>query len=193
VAGLGLSMPKRLTKQALAIPLDEVSWNKLYHQYQQEYLRTRLRFVKLLYQLQEQQLVGQRLGLSNNTIHSWTQQYVDFGLTGWIQPRSHPNPQQLSPGQKQELARIIVNQIPTDYGFDRYLWTGEILEQLLQQKFNVKLKDSRIYQILHELGLSHQKAHRDYDNANSESQTQFQYELKKNLNPNKIWSSKDKR
>lgn len=45
----------------------------------------------------------------------------------------------------------------------------------------VELKDSRIYEILDELNLSHQKAHRDYANADEEQQNIFVLNLKKNL------------
>lgn len=44
----------------------------------------------------------------------------------------------------------------------------------------VELKESRIYEILDELNLSHQKAHRDYANADKEQQNIFVSNLKKN-------------
>jgi transposase len=67
--------------------------------------------------------------------------------------------------QKLELKNIITTQTPKDSGIDRNLWTGEVIIELLKTKWNIDYKDSRIYQILDELGLSHQKAHRDYANS----------------------------
>jgi transposase len=43
----------------------------------------------------------------------------------------------------------------------------------------VILKNSRIYEILEALNFSHQKAHRDYINADPERQKQFVLTLKK--------------
>jgi transposase len=63
----------------------------------------------------------------------------------------------------------------------RYIWTGKIISQVIQQKWGVELKSSRIYEILDELNLSHQKAHRDYANADSVLQKQFVDTLKKKL------------
>ncbi|WP_420807063.1 winged helix-turn-helix domain-containing protein [Trichormus azollae] len=40
-------------------------------------------------------------------------------------------------------------------------------------RWNLELKDSRIYQILDELGSSHQRAHRDYENANLDAQKEW--------------------
>ncbi|MEO3705221.1 hypothetical protein AAFM79_10685 [Trichormus azollae HNT15244] len=39
-------------------------------------------------------------------------------------------------------------------------------KEIIKTIWNLELKDSRIYQMLDELGLSHQKAHQDYENAN---------------------------
>ena len=45
--------------------------------------------------------------------------------------------------------------------------------------WGVKLKTSRIYEILEELNLSYQKAHRDYANADKDKQKNFVETLKK--------------
>jgi transposase len=55
--------------------------------------------------------------------------------------------------------------------------------QLSDHRWGIELKDSRIYEILDSLNLSHQKAHRDYANADSSRQQQFVETLKKNSNP----------
>ena len=51
--------------------------------------------------------------------------------------------------------------------------------QIIEQKWHVQLKDSRIYEIIGELNLSYQKSHRDYANANKVKQKQFVEQLKK--------------
>jgi transposase len=43
----------------------------------------------------------------------------------------------------------------------------------------VPLKDSRIYELLDELGLSYQRAHRDYANADPQAQTEWVEAVKK--------------
>lgn len=57
--------------------------------------------------------------------------------------------------------------------------TGKIISSLIELIWGVKLKTTRIYEILHELNLSYQKAHRDYTNANKEQQKAFIWNLKK--------------
>ena len=88
--------------------------------------------------------------------------------------------QSLSKEQKAEMKLMLLEQKPTDYGIDRQIWTGKIIKEVIQQRWQVELKDSRIYDILKKMGLSHQKAHRDYENADSEQQQKFITTIKKN-------------
>lgn len=71
----------------------------------------------------------------------------------------------MSDDQKQQLKYIILTQAPKDHGLDRNLWTAEVIIEMIKTKWDIDYKDSRIYEILDDLGLSHQKAHRDYANS----------------------------
>ncbi|WP_250123572.1 winged helix-turn-helix domain-containing protein [Chroococcidiopsis sp. CCMEE 29] len=53
------------------------------------------------------------------------------------------------------------------------------MSQVLQQRWQISLKDSRIYEILDELGVSYQKVHRDYANAEPMQQQAFVQQVKK--------------
>lgn len=74
---------------------------------------------------------------------------------------------------------MLLKQTPRDCGIDRNLWTAKIMIQVIDRKWNVQLKNSRIYEIIGELNLSYQKAHRDYANADKGQQKQFVEILKK--------------
>jgi transposase len=54
-----------------------------------------------------------------------------------------------------------------------------IISEVIKKLWDVDLKTSRIYDILAELRLSHQKTHRDYANASPEEQKEFVETLKK--------------
>jgi transposase len=75
--------------------------------------------------------------------------------------------------------RMILEERPKKYEIDREIWTGKIIATVINQKWGVELKTSRIYEILDELNLSHQKAHRDYANADPHKQKEFVEILKK--------------
>jgi transposase len=153
---------------------DEKEWKKLYHKHQQEYVRRRLRFIAGCVDLEANL---NRVQLHNKyEIHSrfdiWIEAFLSGGLEKLCQPIKRKIKNRISDIQKQELRNIILTQIPKDYGIDRNLWTAEVIIELIKTKWNVDYKDSRIYEILDDLGLSHQKAHRDY--ANSDPQLRKQ-------------------
>lgn len=99
--------------------------------------------------------------------------YLDGGLSGLVSPIRHQKPSRLNPEQQQQLKAIVLTQRPTDYGYERNLWTGVIISNVIEQQFGVGLKNSRIYELLGELGLSYQRAHRDYANANLKAQKEW--------------------
>ena len=66
-------------------------------------------------------------------------------------PVSHQKPQKINAEQKQQLKVMLLDQKPTDYGIDHHIWTGKIIAGVINSKWNVELKDSRIYQILDEM------------------------------------------
>jgi transposase len=96
-----------------------------------------------------------------------------------VSPIQHQKPSRLSPEQQQQLKVMVLRQRPSDYGYERHLWTGAILSEVIAQRFGVQLKDSRIYELLSELGLSYQRAHRDYANADPEVQKEWVETVKK--------------
>jgi transposase len=78
--------------------------------------------------------------------------YNEEGLKGLTKLVKREKPQSLSKEQKAEMKVMLLEQKPTTYGIDRQIWTGKIIKEVIQQKWEVELKDSRIYDILKELG-----------------------------------------
>jgi transposase len=91
---------------------------------------------------------------------------------------------------------MLLEQKPTDYSIDRQIWTGKIIIEVIYARWGIEIKDSRIYDILKEMRLSHQKAdarpsgsptrkahqaaHRDYENSDPQVQKEFVATVKKN-------------
>lgn len=144
---------------------DADEWQKLYYRNQQQYIRHRLTAIKLLHEGHSRAQVCEHIGCRYDTLTSWMDKYLDGGLGGLVNPIRDEKPSWLTPEQQQQLKAMVLTQRPTDYGYDRNLWTGAILSEVIERQFGVGLKDSRIYELLGKLGLSYQRAHRDYANA----------------------------
>jgi transposase len=160
-------------------PFESDEWQKLYYRHQQQYLRQRLEAIKLLSQGKTRTQVCEQVGCRYDTLTSWIDKYLQGGLSQLVSPIKHQKPSRLDAEQQQQLKVIVLTQRPTDYGIERQMWTGAILSEVIAQRFNVQLKDSRIYEILDELGLSYQRAHRDYANADPVAQKDWVETVKK--------------
>ena len=157
-------------------------WQKLYYRHPQQYIRRRLDAIKLLTQGQSRSQVARQLNCSYNTLTSWIDDYIKGGLGQLVVAITHNKPSRLTVEQQQQLKVMLLTQRPSNYGIERQLWTGGIIAEVIEQRWNVSLKDSRIYEILDELGLSHQRGHRDYANAEQQQQQQWVETVKKNCN-----------
>jgi len=133
-------------------PFDRDEWQKLYYRHQQQYVRHRLEAIRRLQEGQSRAQVCEQVGCSYDTLTSWMSKYLEGGLSSLVSPIRHQKPSRLSPEQQQQLKAIVLTQRPTDYGIDRQMWTGAILSVVIAQQFGVQLKDSRIYELLAELG-----------------------------------------
>ena len=74
---------------------------------------------------------------------------------------------------------MILEKMSRDYGVDRNIWAGKIISNVIELRWGVKLKTTRIYKILNELNLSYQKAHINHANVSQEQQKTFILSLKK--------------
>lgn len=160
--------------------LNDKQWQLLYYQNQQSYLRARLLAIKFLAEGKTRTEVSQLVNCTYKTLTSWIDKYLEGGLEQLTESIKHQVRQRLSPLQKQEFKQMLLFQTPIDYGIERNLWTAKIMIQVIDQKWKIQLKDSRIYEIIRELNLSDQKGHRDYANADKNQQKQFVELLKKN-------------
>jgi transposase len=177
-----MNLSQRLRKSSL----DKKQWQRLYYKNQQTYIRQRLSAIRYLSEGKSRAEVATILGCKDLSIARWMSKYLETGLEGLVEPIKHQVKERLNLEQQQEIKEMVLNDKPTKYGIDREIWTGKIIVEVIKQRWGVDLKTSRIYEILDNLNLSHQKAHRDYDNADPVKQKKFVKLLKKNAHQ-KAW------
>jgi transposase len=169
-----------LSQRLRLVSLDKQEWQRLYYRNQQGYIRQRLSAIRHLSEEKSRAEVAILVGCRDLTLAEWMKKYLEKGLGGLVEPIKHQVKSRLDAEKQQEIKRMLLNERPTKYGIDREIWTGNIIAEVIKQRWEVELKTSRIYEILSELNLSHQKAHRDYANASKEKQKEFVEILKKN-------------
>lgn len=159
---------------------DKEEWQKLFNKYQQEYIRRRLEAIKYLHEGKTRKAVIEKIGCARQSLISWVDMYCEGGLERLTKLTKSIRIQRLDSEKKAEIKKMLLEQKPTDYGIDRQIWTGKIIIEVVNSRWGIEIKDSRIYDILKEMKLSHQKAHRDYENADYKTQQEFVATVKKN-------------
>jgi transposase len=96
------------------------------------------------------------LKVDDQTVRRWRRQFLDRGREG-LYANKHPGrPSRLTDVQKQQLADWLI-RTPAECGFDRHLWTQQLIADLIEREFNVRYHHDHVGVILHEIGFTHQK------------------------------------
>jgi transposase len=171
-------MNRTIRIQKLA-PQDRERWQALFYRHQQQSRRRRLLALKALWDGESIAGVCRSQGVQRKTLEKWLDSYLHGGFDALLAPQRRPRPQTLDPRRRKVLRHILLHKAPADYGIDSYQWTAPHVQQLLGEKWGLSLSANRLYEIFDELGLSHQRAHRDYGPAKPAERADFVKALEK--------------
>jgi len=160
-------------------PQDRELWQTLYYRHQQQSRRRRLLALKAIWDGQSMVAVCRSLHVQRKTLEGWLDAYLKGGFDALLAPQRRPRAQALSPTRRKILRHVLLHKTPADYGIDSHQWTAPCVRQWLARKWQVSLGNTRLYEIFGELGLSHQKAHRDYGPRRPGQRADYQAALKK--------------
>lgn len=173
-------MPKSKKAEFDKKGFDEVLWNKYFRRYQQEYIRKRLRAIKLFAENNDVSTISNTLSVNKNSVYVFLAAYLKAGFEGLCRVAVRPKPTLLTKEQELLFKQTILTKAPFECAFEGNLWTGELMRQFIKREFEIDYK-SGIYDLLDRLHLSHQKAHSDYQNADKSEQLQFIEDFKQTL------------
>jgi transposase len=173
-------MPKSKKLELEKKGFDETVWNKFFHRHQQEYIRKRLRAVKLFAENIEVSAICEQLEINKNSLYLFIRIYLAEGFKGLCRQTTRNHKTRLTTEQELSFKQTIVSKAPFECAFEGNLWTGELMRQFIKREFGIDYK-SGIYDLLDRLNLSHQKAHSDYQNADKNEQLQFIEDFKQTL------------
>ncbi len=100
--------------------------------------------------------IAEVLAVDPQTVRAWRREFDAGGLDALL-AKPHPGPKcKLTDEQKQHLLTLL-EQPPSAYGFDAYLWTTKRITRLILDRFGVEYHHDHVGVILHQLGYSYQK------------------------------------
>jgi transposase len=112
-------------------------------------------------------------------VTNWVHRFEQGGIEGLKDKPGRGRKSSLSEEQRKELAELLEKESPVTYGYNTETWTGPMLIDWIKNKFGVEFKKAQIYNIINQLGFSHQKAKGVYPEADPKAQEQFKDSLKK--------------
>ena len=131
--------------------LDLELWKKFYSYYKEENLRKRLWAIKYFYEGRDRKEILNLVDCSDKSLSIWVSYFRRGGLEYLLYPKDINNLTfKLGSQDKQELIRILRNDLPVNYGISDYLWTSQNICKLVNLKWGIQLKTSQICEILDE-------------------------------------------
>ena len=159
---------------------DESEYKKYFHRHQSEHIRIKLRCILFYRQGKEFKEIPQFLDVHWQSVRKYINQYIAGGFEQVCKKVVRKQPTLLTEGQALDFKRVILQKRPFEVGLEGNIWTGKIMQTYLKSIYGVDYK-SGIYDLLERLNLSHQRAHFDYGNADSDKQKAFVSDLKNQL------------
>ena len=105
--------------------------------------------------LDTQQIVA-ILKVDDQSVRRWRRVFLASGREGLMSKRHPGRKPRLDAEQRQKLVQLLL-QTPAQCGLEKYLWTTQLISDLIQREFGVGYHHDHVGVILHEMGFTHQK------------------------------------
>ena len=102
---------------------------------------------------------------SFKSICNWVNRFNQGGVEALIDKPKSGRISRLDESQLENVKEIVMNTMPSAFGFNSATWTGPLLSAWIKQEYGVTYKKAQIYNILHSLGLTFQKGKGIYPEA----------------------------
>lgn len=160
--------------------LDVEEWQRHMHRHPQEYIRRKLRTIRLYAQPLDIPTICDQLQISLPTARRYITTYTQKGFEGLCAAEKRVRTTRLTTQQETDFKKTLLTTRPCDHRLEGSIWTGERMKAYLLATYEVDYRGG-IYDLLQRLDLSHQKAHADYGNADPAQQQVYLDDLKQTL------------
>lgn len=100
--------------------------------------------------------IAAALEADDQTVRRWRRVYNKSGRDG-LRLNKHPGrPPLLREADREKLAELLL-KTPAECGLDKYLWTTQLIAELIAREFNVRYHHDHVGVILGAMGFTHQK------------------------------------
>jgi transposase len=101
-------------------------------------------------------VIAATLKVDDQTVRRWRRSFQRQGREGLLSRQHAGRPCRMNPQQKRQLSELLLKK-PIDCGFQKYLWTQQLIADLIHREFGICFHHDHVGVILKELGFTHQK------------------------------------
>lgn len=123
---------------------------------QKEWEKLRLIAANMFEQGLSTKVIAAALKVDDQTVRRWRRAFNASGRDGLLARKHAGRPARMDAQQKQKLSELLL-KTPAECGFDKYLWTQQLIADLIQREFDISYHHDHVGLILKELGFTHQK------------------------------------
>lgn len=117
----------------------------------------RVRAVQRVQQGESPEIVIATLGFSRACIYNWLARYRAGGWHALRSGKGSGRPKKLTGAQIAWIYKTIRDKDPLQLKFSFALWTRFMIARLIRKEFNIKISETSVGRLLHQLGFSCQK------------------------------------
>jgi len=122
----------------------------------EEWEQRRLFAANMFDQQLETAQIAASLVVDDQTVRRWRRTYISHGRDG-LRSRKHPGRDaRLNASQREKLIELLL-KTPMECGLNRYLWTTQLIADLIQREFGVVYHHDHVGRLLGAMGFTHQK------------------------------------
>lgn len=97
------------------------------------------------------------VGMTPSAVFGWKRKWKAGGVDALAARPVPGRPGKLSDEQLRELAFMVRNHTPADYGFAFALWTRPLIGDLIEAQFGCRFQEDWVGKVMHRVGFSPQR------------------------------------
>ena len=109
------------------------------------------------------------LGVTRGSVNRWLQWYEAGGVDGLVTEIPTGRPPRLSTSQLEKLTEVIEGG-PIAAGYGSGVWTGPMIGDFIEKRFEVRYHNHHVPRLLHQLGFSVQRPRKRLASADLKAQ-----------------------
>lgn len=122
--------------------------------------------------------VEELYGASFKQILNWATRFDAEGIEGLRDKPHNGRPSRINSQQLEELRKVLLES-PEKQGYNSRVWSGPMVRDFVNTRLGIDYKLTNIYNLLHSMGLSYQRAKGIYPERDENKHTEAKSDIKK--------------